>query len=112
MKCISGFKKRYFQVTEKERLGGTDVLEELSQEAFKILKKSPPKHILPLFILFKVFHDISIDQERRMVELKEARQLYNRLNKWITKLLEDLESDKKQEILLRDTANLIKNYYL
>lgn len=104
-------RKKYFEITKEKNLGGSVVLEELAELIFRILKKAPSKHFLLLFVLYKIFTDISMCQERRMVELKEARQLYNKLNKFIENLLKHLEMNKKQEILLSDTVNLIKAYY-
>lgn len=107
---VSSFKKKYIQKTQGKSLGGTHPLNELACDAFKILKKAPSKYVCSLFVLSKLFEDIANNQERRMVEEKETKQLYNRLNKHIIKILENLEKNRKQDILSRDVSNLIKNY--
>lgn len=109
---IVDLKKKYLKATENKRIGGSELLEELANEALEILRKAPSKQILPLFVLSKIFYDISSDQEQRGVKPEEAEQIYNKLDKGIKKLLENLEADEKEEILSQNTVDLIKSNYL
>ena len=108
---IDNLKKKYSQAAQEGKLGGADLLDDLADEVLKVVKSAPSKHVVALFVLFKIFHDISRDQEGRKVALKEAKQIYNKLDKGIKKLLRNIEENKNQEILLNDTAHLIKSYY-
>lgn len=109
---LADFKNKYLKATENRKLGGSELLEELADNVLKILREASSKQIPSLFVLFKIFKDISLDQERRKVESEEAEQIYNKLDKGINKLLENLEADEKEEILSQNTVDLIKSYYL
>ena len=109
---INDIKKKYLTITKDNRLGGSHLLNEISDMIQKSISVAPSKGITPLFVLHRIFRDIALDQEERSVTMEECRRLYNLLNKSIIKLISDLEKLNRISYreLLEDCNMLIHAY--